>query len=87
MNATAIIYDLKSIKGKNKTYLIRELFGYTDQSNHGKYTYHRPGTITPYIKEKWGQSVIITKRKDKQAATNILKKKNIPYKTKNIKIS
>ena len=86
MDSTAIIYDLQKVKGKNKTYLIRELFGYKDKSNHGKYSYDRPGILTPYIQEKWGRSVIIAKRKDKQAATELLKKNKIPHKTKNIKI-
>lgn len=86
MDATAIIYDLKQTKGKPKTYLIRKIFGYTDKSNHGKYSYQRPGAITQYIQEKWGKSVIITKREDMIPAENILKKNQIPYKTRKIKI-
>jgi len=86
MDATAIIYDLQKTKGKNKTYLIRKIFGYKDKSNHGKYSYERAGILTPYIYEKWGKGVIILKKKDKQATQKILRKNKIPYKTKNIKI-
>ena len=86
MDATAIIYDLKQTKGKPKTYLIRKVFGYKDKSNHGKYNYQRPGDLTPYIYEKWGRSVIITKSKDTTHAKSILKKTRIPYQTRNIKI-
>lgn len=86
MDAVAIIYDLKQTKGKPKTYLIRRIFGYTDKSNHGKYSYQRQGTITPYIQEKWGRSVIITKREDLTATERILNKNKIPHKTRKIKI-
>ena len=86
MDATAIIYDLKEIKGKDKTYLIRKIFGYKDKSNHGKYSYERSGIITSHIKEKWGQSVIIVKRRSSSIITKILKQNNISYKTRNIKI-
>ena len=86
MDATAFIYELKGIKGKEKTYLIRQVFGYKDISNHRRYTYERDGALTPYIQEKWGKSVIITKRSDVLAVKKILTKNNIPHKTRKIKI-
>lgn len=86
MDATAFIYELKEVKGKNKTYLIRKVFGYKDLSNHGNYTYERPGKLTPYIKEKWGKSVIITKKSNTTTVSNILKKNKIQHKTRKIKI-
>ena len=86
MDATAFIYELKEVKGKNKTYLIRKVFGYKDLSNHGNYAYERPGKLTQYIKEKWGKSVIITKRSNSTTVSNILKRSKIPHKTRNIKI-
>lgn len=86
MNATAFIYELKEVKGKNKTYLIRKIFGYKDLSNHGNYAYERPGKLTPYIEEKWGKSVIITKRSNATTVSGILKKIKIPHKTRKIKI-
>lgn len=87
MDATAFIYELKETKGKNKTYLIRKIFGYTDKSNHGTYTYERAGKLTPYTQEKWGKSVIITKREHAPTVSKILKKNKIPHRTKNIKIT
>ena len=86
MDATAFIYELKEVKGKNKTYLIRKVFGYKDLSNHGNYAYERQGKLTPHIKEKWGKSVIITKRSSSTTVSNILKRNKIPHKTRNIKI-
>lgn len=87
MQATAFIYELKKTKGKSKTYLIRNIFGYTDISNHGKYTYQRTGKITPYINEKWGKSVIITKRTDKKKVTKILTQQKIKHKTRDIELN
>lgn len=86
MDATAFIYELKEVKGKNKTYLIREIFGYKDVSNHGRYAYERPGKLTPYTREKWGRSVIITKRSDTFAVSKVLKRNKVPYRTRKIKI-
>ena len=86
MNATAFIYELKEVKGRNKTYLIRKVFGYTDVSNHGNYSYDRPGKLTPHIKEKWGKSVIIAKRSDASKVSNVLRKNKIPHKVRNIKL-
>lgn len=86
MDATAFIYELREVKGKNKTYLIRKVFGYKDLSNHGNYAYERQGKLTRYIKEKWGRSVIITKRGNSTTVSNILKRNKIPHKARNIKI-
>ena len=86
MDATAFIYELKEIKGKAKTYLIRKLFGYKDKSNHGKYSYERPGKLTPYTKEKWGKSVIIVKREDGPIVSKLLTKNKIGHRTRSIKI-
>ncbi len=84
MDATAFVYDLSAVKGKKKTYLIRKVFGYSDSSNNGKYSYQREGILTPYTKEKWGKSVIISKRSDSAEVGRILKANKIPYKTKEI---
>ena len=86
MDATAFIYELKKTKGKDKTYLIREVFGYKDVSNHGKYAYERSGKLTPFIEEKWGRAVIITKRSNAATVSNILKRSQIPHKARKIKI-
>lgn len=86
MDATAFIYELKEAKGKSKTYLIRKVFGYRDLSNHGSYAYERPGKLTQYIEEKWGKSVIVTKRSNAATVSNILKRSKIPHKARKIKI-
>ena len=86
MKATAFIYELKNTKGKSKTYLIRKIFGYKDVSNHGKYRYERKGSLTPYIAEKWGRSVIITRRAHSPSVEAVLAKNKIPYKKRKIEL-
>ena len=86
MEAIAFIYNLKEKKGKQKTYLIRDVFGYKDTSNHGKYKYERKGIITPHIIEKWGKSVIIAKINEKDNIRKILNDRKISFKTRNIKL-
>lgn len=86
MKAIAIIYDLKNFTGKEKTYLIRKVYGYQDTSNHGRYKYSREGKLTPYIKEKWGKNVIIINKKDLAKTKKILDLHKIPYQTRNIEL-
>jgi hypothetical protein len=86
MRATAFIYNLSKKKGKEKTYLIRKIFGYKDKSNHGKYQYERKGILTPYILEKWGQSVIITEDSNTSIVRRILKEHQIPHETKKLQL-
>jgi hypothetical protein len=86
MEAIAFIYNLEEKKGKDKTYLIRKIFGYKDTSNHGKYKYKREGTLTPHIIEKWGKSVIITKKTQKTKVQHILKNNNISFTTRKLKL-
>ncbi|HII14553.1 MAG TPA: hypothetical protein HA360_05775 [Nanoarchaeota archaeon] len=74
MEKTMILYDLKN-KGKvEKTHIVRSLFGYTDKSNHGDYTYDRDGLLSKFKHEKIDKSVIVVNRIDEAQVKNILKK-------------
>lgn len=86
MRVTAFIYDLSERKGKDKTYLIRRIFGYKDTSNHGKYHYERKGILTPYVLEKWGRSVIITDDSNTSIVRRILKENKIPHKIRKLQL-
>lgn len=86
MKAVAIIYDLKNFKGKEKTYLIRKIYGYQDTSNHSRYKYQRKGKLTPYIKEKWGKNVIIINKKNLAKTKKILNTHKIPFQTRDIEL-
>ncbi len=80
MDATAVIYSIENTKGKEKTYLIRKVFGYKDFSNNGRYKYERPGILTPHILQKWGKSVIIIKRHSEKIVDTILEQHKIKNK-------
>ena len=49
MKKTMILYDLKNKGNVEKTHIVRGLFGYTDKSNHGDYTYDRDGLLSNSI--------------------------------------
>ena len=86
MNVTAFIYDLTNWKKKEKTYLMRKIFGYKDNSNHGKYKYERMGSLSPFIIDKWGKSVILIKKKNTKKVKKILNIEQIPFKVRKIKL-
>ena len=66
------------VAGKNNHIKInnfcRKIYGYTDKSNKGKYTYERKGLITryPYIKIQRG--LIIVRIDDAEEIINLLEK-------------
>ncbi len=69
-----ILYDLKNKNNIEKTRVVRSLFGYTDKSNHGNYTYPREGLLSKFKHEKIDKSVIVVNRKDELQVKKILKK-------------
>ena len=74
MKKTMILYDLKN-KGKvEKTHIVRSLFGYTDKSNHGDYTYDRAGLLSKFKHEKIDKSVIVVNREDEPKVKKLLRK-------------
>jgi hypothetical protein len=74
MRKTMILYDLKNKSNVEKTHIVRKLFGYTDKSNHGDYSYDRDGLISKFKHEKVDKSVIIVNRKDEAQIKKILQK-------------
>ena len=59
--ATLITYDLKSseLSRAQINEFQRRLYGYTDHSNHGRYTYQRKGLLSDIPHLNPSQSVII----------------------------
>ena len=74
MEKALLIYDLKNKNNVEKTHIVRSLFGYTDKSNKGKYSYKRKGLISKFKYEKLDKSVIIVNSKDEKEVEKILKK-------------
>ena len=69
-----ILYDLKNKDKVEKTHIVRSLFGYTDTSNHGNYTYDRDGLLSKFKHEKIDKSVVLVNRKDEAQVKKILRK-------------
>ena len=86
MDATAVIYEFEKQERKDKEKKRRQVFGYKDGSNKGRYTYKRKGILTPLIIEKWGKSVIIINRKNERKATIVLNKNHIKHRKIRIKL-
>ncbi|MBS3176042.1 hypothetical protein J4457_02285 [Candidatus Woesearchaeota archaeon] len=73
MKAKLICYTIKQKGHKARSKLKRELFGYTDKSNNGKYEYERKGLLQKIPNLKPIRSVIITKIEDSNKLIKILK--------------
>lgn len=52
-------YDLKKVPITKKTLIHRALYGYTDHSNKGKYTYKRKGALSEIEFTKISKGVIM----------------------------
>jgi len=59
---TLICYSLGSIEPRLRTKFHRELYGYKDKSNHGRYNYERKG-ILPKGYKKPLDSVLVLRSK------------------------
>ena len=76
MTATLVCYKLGNISAIRRTNLHRELYGYTDNSNHGKYKYHRKGFLEGIKHEKILDCVIIVSKENSTNLVKILRKHN-----------
>ncbi len=74
MAKTMMLYDLKDKDKVEKTHIVRSLFGYTDMSNHGDYTYNRDGLLSKFKHEKLDKSVIVVNRIDEAQVKKVLRK-------------
>lgn len=52
----------------------RELFGYKDKSNHGKYVYWRPGLLSNIMHKRIARGVILTDAHNDSDVMQALKK-------------
>ena len=71
---TLLLYDLKNKINVEKTHIVRSLFGYTDKSNRGKYSYKREGLLSKFKYERWNKSAIIVNSEDEKEVKSVLKR-------------
>lgn len=87
MNAKLICYTLGNISLTKKTQFKRDLFGYKDYSNRGKYNYERKGFLSNIPHYKPIKSVIIIKIQDESKIITILKKYKANYQSFDVLIN
>ena len=74
MNAKLICYALEKTSPSQRTMLHKELYGYKDLSNHGKYTYKRQGLLTRLKGKRITNAVMLIKNKQAQKIIDLLEK-------------
>ena len=78
MDLTLVKYNTKHLTKEEKTNFSREIFGFQDKSNKGKYTYKRKGTLTKYIYDKVGKSAFLIETKNEKKIIKEMYKYEIP---------
>ncbi|HLD07253.1 MAG TPA: hypothetical protein VJC16_07040 [Candidatus Nanoarchaeia archaeon] len=73
MKAKLVCYALKA-NPVTRTMLHRELYGYKDSSNHGKYSYVRTGLLKKTQAKRITDAVILITETHAKELTNLLRK-------------
>ncbi len=76
MKALLVSYNLKKASISQKTILQQTLYGYTDHSNGGRYTYERQGLLDRLGCIRLNRGVFIINLADRRKILPILKKNN-----------
>ena len=61
-----LIYGFDSISPKKRLEFNRKLYGFSDQSNFGAYSYFRKGVLNPQECERLAKGVVLCKSKPKE---------------------
>ena len=69
-----ICYSLRKLTAVQRMKFQREMYGFKDMSNHGKYTYRRPGIMNSIKHKKIYYSGLRVSEKDIEKIIKILKK-------------
>lgn len=80
VTGTLICYTLGSgVSSVKRNHLRKELLGYKDYSNNGRYSYHRDGLLTKIPSISLIRSVFIIRNDDKKKVLDLLDKYNAKY--------
>jgi plasmid replication initiation protein len=74
INKVLLIYEFPKRKPAQVAKTNRELFGYTDKSHHGRYSYWRNGTLSGIMLKRITKSTILTDKSNDQTVFEALKK-------------
>ena len=72
-----ICYSAKHLPRKKQCKLSQELFGYTDKSKYGKYTYERPGFLTGKKFRKLKPGCFLLDSSSKHSLLTFFKRNNV----------
>lgn len=73
-----LVYSFESISPKKRLEFNRKLYGYSDYSNFGSYSYFRKGILDPKICKRITKGVVLFNKKSKNLIKH-LKKYNSIY--------
>ena len=79
MKSKLICYTLGKVSSTLRNKFKRELLGYKDHSNMGKYSYKREGILSKIPNYRPIRSVIIIKERDKNKIISLLKRYKARY--------
>ena len=79
MKSKLVCYTLGEISSTVRNKFKRELLGYKDHSNMGKYSYKREGILSKIPNYRPIRSVIIIKERDKNKIISLLKRYKARY--------
>jgi len=74
MRAKIICYSLKNMTSSTRVAFRRELYGFNDHSNNGKYSYRRKGVMNSIPHKKILDCVVIVKESDANKVLKSMKK-------------
>jgi hypothetical protein len=77
MAQKTVCYSLRKLTSFQRTKFQREMYGFKDISNHGKYTYRRPGLMDSIKHKKIYYSSLRVSEKDLEKVLKVLKKHNV----------
>ena len=76
--------DVSNKKQVAKTRALRSVFGFTDRSNNGKYSYERPGLISKIPGALRIKSALLIEKRYETQVLQALKKLGVEYKVINL---
>ncbi len=74
-----VLYDLNDKTHAEQSRIIRVLFGFKDKSNHGKYSYERPGLLSKVPIVRKTKTALIVKEKHEAEVVQSLKRAGVKF--------
>lgn len=74
LNKVMFVYEFEGRTASQVGRINRQLFGYMDKSNHGKYTYWRNGLLSRMALKRLARGVILTDTANDREVLDALKK-------------